>query len=106
VTKRGSHKTAPNVFTEKGFTPEHREQFQSILNSWHDQLCAGIANARKMTSPEEVAKHFSEGPFLGFNFFSLSLYFLSSSFYISLFLSLFLFSECFMSNSCTIQNLE
>jgi protease-4 len=65
VEKRGAYKTFPNMFTEKNFTPEHRAQQKSLLDSWHAQLCADIATARKMPTTEVVATHLRDGPFLG-----------------------------------------
>ena len=59
----GDFKTAPNIWTEKGFTPAHREMAESLNNDLFDQLVRAIAAARKKT-PEEVRALVDEGPFL------------------------------------------
>jgi protease-4 len=58
----GTYKTAVNQFTEKDFTPEHREMTESLNRDLYDQLVRGIAEARKKT-PEEVRRLIDEGPF-------------------------------------------
>ena len=58
----GAYKTAVNQFTEKGFTPEHREMTESLNRDLYDQLVRGIAEARKKT-PDEVRRLLDEGPF-------------------------------------------
>ena len=58
----GAYKTAVNQFTEKDFTPEHREMTESLNRDLYEQLVRGIAEARKKT-PEEVRRLLDEGPF-------------------------------------------
>src|SRR5687768_1766056 len=58
----GAYKTAVNQFTEKGFTPEHREMTESLNRDLYEQLVRGIAEARKKT-PDEVRRLIDEGPF-------------------------------------------
>ena len=41
-------KTATNMFTEKKFTPPHREEVESVLRSIYDQYVNGAAEARGM----------------------------------------------------------
>jgi len=41
-------KTAYNMFTEKKFTPPHREEVESVLHSVYDQYVTGAAAARGM----------------------------------------------------------
>jgi len=41
-------KTATNMFTEKKFTPSHREEVESVLRSVYDQYVSGAAEARGM----------------------------------------------------------
>jgi protease-4 len=48
----GDYKTAANQYTEKGFTPEHREMTQSLNREMYDQLVKGIAEGRKKTEAE------------------------------------------------------
>jgi protease-4 len=59
----GDFKTAPNIWTETGFTPAHREMAESLNNDLFDQLVGAIAASRKKT-PEEVRALVDEGPFL------------------------------------------
>jgi protease IV len=58
----GDYKTAVNTFTEKTFTPAHREMTESLNRDTFDQLVEGIATARKKT-PAEVRALIDQGPF-------------------------------------------
>ena len=58
----GAYKTAVNTFTEKGFTPEHREMTESLNRDLYEQLVRGIAETRRKT-PDEVRRLIDEGPF-------------------------------------------
>ena len=42
----GDFKTAANTFTEKGFTPSHREMAQSLNTDLYEQLVQGLATGR------------------------------------------------------------
>jgi protease IV len=59
----GEYKTAANQFTEKGFTPAHREMSESINHDMFDQLVKGIAQGRKK-SEADVRALIDQGPFL------------------------------------------
>jgi protease IV len=59
----GDYKTAINAYTQKSFTPAHREMAQSLNHDAFEQLVQAIAVARKKT-PEAVRKLFDEGPFI------------------------------------------
>ena len=59
----GDYKTAVNTFTEKGYTPAHKEMDVALNRSLYDQLVRGIAEARKKTEAE-VRALIDEGPFL------------------------------------------
>jgi len=59
----GDYKAAPNAFTERGFTPAHREMAESLNRDMFDQLVEGIAASRRKT-PDEVRALVDEGPFL------------------------------------------
>ena len=59
----GDYKTAINTFTEKGFTPAHREMTASLNKDTLDELVRAIAEARRKT-PAEVRALIDEGPFL------------------------------------------
>ena len=58
----GDYKTAVNQYTEKGFTPTHREMSESLNRDMYDQLVRGIAEARKK-SEEEIRALIDQGPF-------------------------------------------
>jgi protease-4 len=59
----GDYKTAINAFTQRGFTPAHREMTESLNRDTFDQLVQAIAVARKKT-PETVRSLVDEGPFI------------------------------------------
>ena len=59
----GDFKTAPNQYTQKGFTPAHREMAQSLNRDMYEQLVAGVAEGRKK-SEGEVRTLFDRGPFV------------------------------------------
>jgi protease-4 len=59
----GEYKTAANTFTQKGFTPAHREMSQSLNRDWYDELVRRIALGRNR-SETEVRKAIDTGPFL------------------------------------------
>jgi protease-4 len=59
----GDYKTAPNQFTETGFTPAHREMAEALNRDMYEQLVRGIANARRK-SETEVRELIDRGPFL------------------------------------------
>ncbi len=58
----GNYKTAVNLYTEKGFTPAHREMSTALNRSAYDQLVRGIAEGRGK-SEAQVRELFDEGPF-------------------------------------------
>jgi protease-4 len=60
----GEYKNAPNVYTQKQYTPEHREEVTALLTHWQDQLIEGIAESRRL-EPEQVEGLVRSGPFLG-----------------------------------------
>jgi protease-4 len=59
----GDYKTAVNTFTEKGYTPAHKEMDASLNGSLFDALVQGIAEGRKKTL-DEVRALIDQGPFL------------------------------------------
>ena len=59
----GDYKTAINTFTQRTFTPAHREMTTSLNHDTFDQLVQAIAVARKK-SPETVRALIDEGPFI------------------------------------------
>ncbi len=59
----GEYKTASNTFTEKGFTPAHREMSQSLNRDWYDELVRAIATGRKRTEAD-IRRAIDSGPFL------------------------------------------
>jgi len=58
----GDYKNATNVFTDKGFTPAHREATQALLADWYGEFLRGIAESRAM-QPSRVADAIQKGPF-------------------------------------------
>jgi protease IV len=59
----GEYKTAANTFTEKTFTPSHREMAESLNKELYNQLIHGLATGRHK-SEEEVRALVDHGPFL------------------------------------------
>src|SRR5688572_1595615 len=58
----GEYKTAVNQYTEKGYTPAHREMSESLNRDMYDQLVRGIADSRKKTE-QDVRALIDQGPF-------------------------------------------
>jgi protease IV len=61
---RYEYKNAMNVFTEKKFTPPHRESMEKLMNSWFSQMVRGIAEGRNL-SENQVRALVDKGPLLG-----------------------------------------
>lgn len=59
----GEYKTAANTFTERSFTPSHREMAESLNRDLFEQLVRGIANGRQKTE-DEVRQMIDHGPYL------------------------------------------
>jgi len=59
----GDFKTASNTFTERGFTPAHREMSTSLNRDMYDQLVRAIATGRNR-SEDEIRRALDDGPFL------------------------------------------
>jgi protease-4 len=59
----GEYKTFSNTFTEKGFTPAHREMDASMNRDLYDQIVRTVAGARGKTEPD-VRQLIDEAPFL------------------------------------------
>jgi protease-4 len=59
----GEYKTASNTFTEKTFTPAHREMSESLNADLYEQLLKGIADGRHK-SESEVRQLIDHGPYL------------------------------------------
>lgn len=59
----GEYKTASNTFTERTFTPAHREMAESLNRDLYDQLVQGIAEGRRKTA-QEVRQMIDHGPYL------------------------------------------
>lgn len=60
----GEYKTARFFYTEKDFTPEHREMTGWLMTSLADQLARGIAEGRGW-SDDQARKLIEGGPYLG-----------------------------------------
>lgn len=64
MDQRYEYKNAMNVYTEKKFTPAHREAMAKIKDSMFSQVVRGIAQGRKL--PEARVKALiDQGPFIG-----------------------------------------
>ncbi|MEP6800446.1 MAG: signal peptide peptidase SppA [Acidobacteriota bacterium] len=62
--KRYEYKNAVNFYTEKGFTPAHREALEKLKDSWFNQVVRGIAAGRRL--PEgDVRAAIDRAPLLG-----------------------------------------
>ena len=59
----GEYKSAANTFTERSFTPAHREMAESLNRDLYEQLVRGIAAGRQKTEAE-VRQLIDHGPFL------------------------------------------
>ncbi len=59
----GEFKTAGNAYTEKTFTPSHREMAESLNRDLYDQLVQGLATGRHK-SESEIKALIDHGPFL------------------------------------------
>ena len=59
----GDFKTAPNQFTEKTFTPAHREMAESLNRDLFEQFVQAVAGGRKKTL-DQVRQLVDNGPFL------------------------------------------
>jgi protease-4 len=59
----GEYKTFSNTFTEKGFTPAHREMDASMNRDLYDQIVRAVAGARGKTEPD-VRQLIDQAPFL------------------------------------------
>jgi protease IV len=59
----GAYKTAVNTFTQKGFTPTHKEMDESLNRDLYEQLVRGIADGRKKNDAE-IRALIDDGPFM------------------------------------------
>jgi protease-4 len=58
----GDYKNAMNIYTEKKYTPAHREATQALLGDWYEEYLRGVAEARGLNRAE-VEKLVAKGPF-------------------------------------------
>ncbi|MBA3546625.1 MAG: signal peptide peptidase SppA [Nannocystis sp.] len=61
---RHEYKNAMNSYTERSYTPAHREALAAVLGSMHGQLVRGVAEGRGL-APAAVTALIDRGPFLG-----------------------------------------
>ncbi|MBF0353991.1 MAG: signal peptide peptidase SppA [Alphaproteobacteria bacterium] len=59
--RRHEYKSAVESFTEKTMTPEARASLKSLLDSWLEQVVAGISEGRKL-APEAVRQLIDQAP--------------------------------------------
>jgi len=64
LDQRKEYKNAMNMFTEKSYTPAHREAMIKIGDSIYSQFVRAVSDARKL-SVEEVRATVDKGPLLG-----------------------------------------
>jgi protease-4 len=57
----GQYKSAPNVFTQKGFTPAQREEDTALTDDLFDQLVQAVARHRHL-SPDNVRTLIDQAP--------------------------------------------
>lgn len=60
---RGEYKNAVNLYTERKYTPPHKEVVQHIMDSQFGQLVQGISQARSIPA-DQVRTLINQGPFL------------------------------------------
>lgn len=61
---RGDYKTARFMYTERDFTPAHREMMGWLVDSLMGQMAGDIAASRKLT-PEQVRELIDRAPYFG-----------------------------------------
>src|SRR5437764_8121669 len=59
----GDYKTAVNTFTQKGYTPTHKEMDESLNRDLYEQLVRGIADGRQKDEAD-IRRAIDDGPFL------------------------------------------
>ena len=59
----GDYKTASNIYTERTYTPAHREMAESLNRDLYEQLVQGLAEGRHK-SEDEIRTLIDHGPFL------------------------------------------
>ena len=62
VVRIGSHKSAGEMFTREGMSPEQREQLDELVGDIYDALVAGIAEGRGL-APAFVRELIDRGPY-------------------------------------------
>jgi len=62
VVRVGSHKSAGEMFTRDGMSPESREQLEDLVDDLYDALAEGIAQGRGLT-PQQVRELIDRGPY-------------------------------------------
>ena len=60
----GKYKNAPNQYTEKKFTADHREQMESLIGGLYEEYITAVAKSRKKTDGE-IEAMISAGPYDG-----------------------------------------
>jgi len=59
----GDYKSASNTFTERGYTPAHREMMSAINRDWYDEIVRAVASGRQLEDGR-VAQLLGGGPYL------------------------------------------
>ena len=60
--QRHEYKGAGEIFVRSGFSPEARKSLKRLLNSWMEQIVAGIASTRDL-SPTHLSYLIDNGPY-------------------------------------------
>ncbi len=58
----GDYKNASNIYTEKKYTPAHREANQTLLDDFYKQFLQGVAEARGLKT-QDVKRLVEQGPY-------------------------------------------
>jgi protease-4 len=61
--RRKEYKSAANVYTEDGFTAEHREATRALIDSFHEHVVTAVAEGRGM-EPAQVQRLIDGGPYM------------------------------------------
>lgn len=63
IHRRKNYKSYPEMFTNKDFSPEHKESLQAVIDSLNNQMSAVIKTQRNL-APEKITDLINEGPYL------------------------------------------
>jgi protease-4 len=64
MARRAEYKSAMETFTEPALTEPSRQNLQQLVDSWVDQLAAGIASTRSGFDEEKARRLIDNGPYM------------------------------------------